>query len=896
MCIVKEINFILSGKLNVSMKFFKNAIVLFIVCASLLIKIDGVSAALTNICPGEPKTLNWSSSNVTGSCQSSASIPSCYFSVNPNTAQSSIINTSQSCNVALTCDGVTDTDSLSINPNQSRCCGNWDLASYPTWNGTSCVAAASYPDLTAGGVSPWTATTNSPVTLSSTISNIGSVTSGTGFTVLFQYALNSSGSGATDLGTTNTTTLLNGASRPVSYTYTPGGAGTYYLRACADKSSGGDATGVINENTNEGNNCSGWSSIVISCPAGTSWNGSACVAGPSAQITVPSCTIPLSASSCSSSVSWNSQNLTSALSVQQNSVQFSTLSSSAGTSRTLQYGSGATNTFTAVHNGTTLDTKTGTASCVSGTSWNGSACIAAAGASCSAMGTQTWLTNCSASVPGATDGGQSTVSNTASGYTGSATWTCNNGTWSGPSSTSCTADAVTAVTINVRATSPIAVEPSSSFTFPFTYTISDGSTSGRCRLLDSGSSALTSYTAMTSPNSIAWTAPSTNGQYTYYVQCRKGTSSTIVDQDNVIVKVCPSGLIWSTISNACVPPSDLTAGPVTPATASVGVTTTFYSRISNIGGGSTDGTFKNFMQYSVTNPDTDINADIRDLNSTNMSTLVAGASATTTSSRRYTSAGTYYMRACADKDKPNDTGNINESNENNNCGAWTPVCVGTAAQCQAAAPQVINPLLIGNNSTPGTLSFSCLNSTLYSITRTEGASGIYPITNAAYTGPISSAVSVSGNYNLICSNGSQSDTVTIAYNSAPVVSNISLVATPSTAKAGTMSTLSWIIGSPTNSCAITASAVYTTGAGPDATRNADAASLTSLLANPNKTDKNDPYGERPMNTALRNAAPGVTGKAVGKKSVLLQYTTDFLLNCGSSTRKVRVQVTNENEG
>lgn len=124
--------------LRTYMKSFKTAGAFTALVVIFLINTGSVSA-LSNICPGEPRTLNWSSSNVTGSCITGNSIPSCAFSVDPNTAQSSTIITSASCDVALTCDGVTDTDTLSINPNQSRCCGNWDLTSQTSWNGTACV-------------------------------------------------------------------------------------------------------------------------------------------------------------------------------------------------------------------------------------------------------------------------------------------------------------------------------------------------------------------------------------------------------------------------------------------------------------------------------------------------------------------------------------------------------------------------------------------------------------------------------------------------------------------------------------------------------------------------------------------------------------------------------------
>ncbi len=606
------------------------------------------------------------------------------------------------------------------------------------------------------------------------------------------------------------------------------------------------------------------------------------------------CTIPSGGTSCSTTITWSTSNTPSS-NVYRGTGAFASGLSGSQTASSI--------TPTAIlfkvkdSNENTLAQVSVSAVCASGSTWNGSSCATTTipAASCSAMGTQTWLTSCSASVPGAASGGQSVVSNTASGYTGSATWACSNGTWSGPSSTSCTADAPAPVTINVNATSPLKVTPSSSFSFPFTYSISDGSTSGRCHLLNSSSVALTSWTAMTSPNSISWTAPSSNGQYTYYVECRKGTSSTIVDADNVVVRVCPLGLIWGAVSNACVPPSDLTAGTVTPLTALTSVTTTFSSTITNIGAGGTEGSFRNFMQYSSTNPETDPDPDIRDINDTTMSTLAAGASATATGSRRYSTAGTYYMRACADKDRANDTGDIEEANETNNCGAWTAICVGTAAQCSGGSPSptIINPQVVNNNTPSGSLSFSCSNATSYSIVR----DGTVLVDHQTYTSAVMYPVTTEGNYDMICWNGALSANQVLFYSPNSITGSVSLIAAPATAKAGALSTLSWNISNPTTICKITASPVYTAGSGADAGRDAAAATLTAQLTNPSQTDINDPYGQRAMLTALRTAAPGVTTKALGKKSLLMQYTTDFLLDCGTSTqRKVRVQVANENEG
>lgn len=128
---------------------------------------------------------------------------------------------------------------------------------------TVTVNATAQPDLTAGGITPTTATAGTPVSLTSQVTNQGNSTTGAGFYTLFQKATDASGTGATDLGTYNrATALAAGSSFNATYSYTFASAGTYYFRACADKSSAGNA-GVIAE-SNENNNCGPWTAVTVS--------------------------------------------------------------------------------------------------------------------------------------------------------------------------------------------------------------------------------------------------------------------------------------------------------------------------------------------------------------------------------------------------------------------------------------------------------------------------------------------------------------------------------------------------------------------------------------------------------------------------------------------------------
>lgn len=122
---------------------------------------------------------------------------------------------------------------------------------------------------------------------------------------------------------------------------------------------------------------------------------------------------------------------------------------------------------------------------------------------------------------------------------------------------------------------------------------------------------------------------------------------------------------------------DLTAGNTTPTSASTGGATILSSTISNIGNASTGASFSNFFQYSTLANGAGALVDIP--NDPAISSLASGANIVATKSYTFLSAGTYYMRACADKTNSGNAGLITEANENNNCSpAWTTIVVGAS--------------------------------------------------------------------------------------------------------------------------------------------------------------------------------------------------------------------------
>ncbi|MDO9254826.1 MAG: CARDB domain-containing protein [Bacteroidales bacterium] len=130
---------------------------------------------------------------------------------------------------------------------------------------------------------------------------------------------------------------------------------------------------------------------------------------------------------------------------------------------------------------------------------------------------------------------------------------------------------------------------------------------------------------------------------------------------------------WDAITKKCVAlPPDLTITTAPTPTDAV-VNTTFTSSISNIGTGSTGGSFNNIMRVSTT-ADGLSPTSLSPVGASSSLTLAAGGNTNTTSSYKFTTAGNYYVSFCADAD-PLWNKKISESNEDNNCGPWTNITV-----------------------------------------------------------------------------------------------------------------------------------------------------------------------------------------------------------------------------
>lgn len=230
--------------------------------------------------------------------------------------------------------------------------------------------------------------------------------------------------------------------------------------------------------------------------------------------------------------------------------------------------------------------------------------------------------------------------------------------------------------------------------------------------------------------------------------------------------------------DGCTALPDLTAGSVSPTVAVAGEETTFSATISNTGIGSTGSGFTNLFQF-------DDNADHNTVFATLTDTspaLTTGGTDVSQVSYPFPTSGTWYVRACADNNA-SFVGTISESDENNNCGAWTEVTV-TLPQLTGtffASPASIDP---GGSST---LTWTSNATSCIGIGFSTGglANSIPP---GVSTGPLAS----SQNYQITCSKSGYED-LTLATTVTVISITASINAKPSCISGGGSSKVSWSV-------------------------------------------------------------------------------------------------------
>jgi hypothetical protein len=575
---------------------------------------------------------------------------------------------------------------------------------------TTVTVSPGIKDLTASIPTPTNATTGVATTFSSTITNLGNISTGTGFTSLFQTSASSTGASPTNyevatsvIGPSGTVVINKSITFPIP--------GTYYMRVCADNNS--LMVGTISE-SNEGNNCSSgtpWTTIIVSDLQRADLTASA---------PTPNTAIAGAATNFSSTIS-NVGNFTTEWSSTA-TFTFATAANGGGTLTTTDYItpivlSGGTKTAIVSHtfpsagiysakvcadSGNDVVESNEANNCsawtnitvspapyidlvassptpaaatigtpiqfVSSITNNGNTSTGgtfsnifqlATGAN--GTGTTSMLSSTPSPMPALAAGASATATSASTTYSGSprtvSVRTCadNNAVMVGTISESNEGNNCSAWT-NVPLVNP-------TFTLNITK-IGSGTVNSNPSGIDCGLDCAEPYITGTSVTLVA--IPISGWSFTGW------SGGGCFGNGGCIVNMNSNLTVNATFTSTPLVP-DLTTSVVTPTTALVGTPTVFSATVSNIGTGSTVAGFNNILQWSDINTPLIVNT----IAAKSMTALAAGASDTYTQSLKFDNPGQYNARVCADKSNAGDVnGAITESNENNNCGAWVIVTVG----------------------------------------------------------------------------------------------------------------------------------------------------------------------------------------------------------------------------
>jgi hypothetical protein len=496
------------------------------------------------------------------------------------------------------------------------------------------------PDLIADAPTPTTATAGVAQTFSSTITNAGSLSTGAGFTNLFQVSASSNGASPTDYPVAGMSALAAGGYATTSRSITLASVGTWYVRACADKSSAADANGVIGE-VDENNNCSS---------------------------------------------PWTAVNVTS----QPVPVVNLTANPTTGTVNVVN----PTLTWTATNSPT---------SCTASGDWSGPQAVSGTNVAQGVLGTVKTYTY---------------------------TLTCSNAYGPGVDDATVVVSGAGGIDLTAGAITPITAPVSTLTTFYSTIQNMGASATG------AGFTNL--FQTATAADGTGWSdAPGTTNVASSLaggasVQISKaisfGTTGTkyiraCADKD----KNSGVGTIGETNEgNNCGPWTAVTVGlpdlvaavPTTVGTPQVNTYTSLSSVITNQGAATTGSSF--FVRFKV-----DTNADHSVIEGAfpygNSSVALAGNGATlsvTSANGNYNfpTAGTYYVQACADENSSG-VGAINEgANEGNNCSAWTSFYVGPTGTISG------NPCVIasGASNCNSSVTWNTVNPVVTSVVKNSG--------------------------------------------------------------------------------------------------------------------------------------------------------------------------------
>ncbi|MBK5215241.1 MAG: hypothetical protein JJE53_00305 [Candidatus Pacebacteria bacterium] len=245
-----------------------------------------VTASPSSIASGASSTVSWTSVNTTScnagagnSTETSGSFNTGTLTLSKSYAVTCLgnigfgsgnvfvrvgnIGISPECSDGIDNDGDTTTDE------QDSAChigGDLNKAYIANHFSESIIITSGEPDLVAGFVTPSSTLIDTATILNSLIRNDGEGSTVSGFSSFFTITETSPDEAQTDAANNielvvDTLALSPGTSSTAKATHTFTKSGTYYIRACADKKTGGDA-GTITE-INENNNCGAWTTFTV---------------------------------------------------------------------------------------------------------------------------------------------------------------------------------------------------------------------------------------------------------------------------------------------------------------------------------------------------------------------------------------------------------------------------------------------------------------------------------------------------------------------------------------------------------------------------------------------------------------------------------------------------------
>lgn len=252
------------------------------------------------------------------------------------------------------------------------------------------------------------------------------------------------------------------------------------------------------------------------------------------------------------------------------------------------------------------------------------------------------------------------------------------------------------------------------------------------------------------------------------------------------------------------------------------------------------------------------------------------------------------------------------------CASIIPVLKKDDISCQDrpnAALSFDDPT--GNYTPTGHLILTCDFSDAYVLTRDGLSVDFGPIAIDHFT--LNKDINTAGDYVLTCRYTSgdghtfSHTSNTIKYFTKPTPPEVSLYQTPASVSKGSASVIRWSVKFPNSvqvperipACSLTAKAVCIGICKADQTTEQNRINAL-LLAE--QTDANDPDTPRLISNAVNNLVKPISMTvpisedwyARGKKTINLNKSMDFILNCGSpgdhASSTVRVQVTSSNEG